>query len=55
MNNEDKKINLLFELDYAKKAVESCLKQDGVLVDMHDIVYWAERVKILRERIKEML
>lgn len=43
------------ELEYAKKAVLSCLTQDGVLVDMHDIVFWASEVKRLREKIKEML
>ena len=55
MNDIDKRLQLFLDLDYAKKAVETCLKEDGVSVDMHDIVYWAERVKILRERIKKEL
>lgn len=43
------------ELTIAKKAVLSCLENARVLVDFHDIVYWAERVKKLREEINENL
>lgn len=47
---------VLFErLEYAKKAVISCLEHDGVLVDMHDLEYWAGVVKHLRKEIKESL
>ena len=42
------------KLQYAKNAVMSCL-EDGVLVDMHGLVYWAEVVERLRKEIKEML
>ena len=47
--------NKLEELEYAKKAVISCLEKDGILVDMHDLAYWAERVVKLRNEIKEEL
>jgi len=43
------------ELEYAKKAVLSCLEHDGVLVDMHSLSYWAGIVERLRKEIKEML
>lgn len=43
------------ELEYAKKAVMSCLEHYSVLVDMHGLVYWAIAVERLREEIKEML
>lgn len=42
------------QLDYAKKAVESCLKSDLVLVDMHWLVYRAERVEKLRAELKKI-
>lgn len=43
------------ELEYAKKAVMSCLEHDGTLVNMHGLEYWAGVVEILRKEIKEML
>ena len=43
------------DLEYAKKAVMSCLEHDGVLVDMHGLVYWASVVDRLRKEIKDML
>ena len=43
------------ELEYAKKAVISCLEHDGTLVDMHGLEYWAGVVESLRNEIKEML
>lgn len=43
------------ELEYAKKAVMSCLEHDGVLVDMHGLEYWASVVERLRKEIKDML
>ena len=43
------------DLEYAKKAVLSCLKEDGVLVDMHGLEFWASEVERLRKEIKEML
>ena len=43
------------ELEYAKKAVMSCLEHDGILVDMHGLEYWAGVVEILRKERKEML
>jgi hypothetical protein len=42
-------------LEYAKKAVISCLEKDGVLVDWHDLEYWAGVVIRLRKEIKEAL
>ena len=52
MEDLKKKID---ELEYAKKAVISCLEKDGVLVDMHDLEYWAGVVCRLRKEVKEML
>ena len=43
------------DLEYAKKAVLSCLENHSVLVDMHDLEYWAGVVERLRKEIKEML
>lgn len=43
------------DLEYAKKAVLTILKDSKCLVDMHSLSYWAERVEKLREEIKEML
>lgn len=49
-------MNKLFEqLEEAKQAVKSCLESDNTLVSMHGLVYWAERVETLRQRIKEQL
>jgi hypothetical protein len=42
-------------LEYAKKAVISCLEKYGVLVDMHGLEYWAGVVEKLRAEIKEAL
>lgn len=43
------------DLDYAMRSVRICLDDAEALVDMHDIVFWATRVKQLREQIKEQL
>lgn len=43
------------DLAYAKHAVMKCAEKDGVLVDMHGLVYWAKRVETLRQQIKEQL
>ncbi len=43
------------KLEYAKKAVQSCLDKDGILVDWHDLEYWAGVVVRLRKEIREML
>ena len=45
----------LEELEYAKKAVISCLENCDALVDMHGLEYWANLVEVLRDEIKEML
>lgn len=46
----------LFEkLDFAKKAVLSCLEKDGVSVNFHGLKYWAGEVERLREEIKSQL
>ncbi len=42
------------ELAEAKKNVKWLLENDG-LVDMHGIVYWADRVEKLRELIKPLI
>lgn len=43
------------ELNIAKKNCMAILEKDGVLVDFHDLDYWAKRVVTLRKEIKEML
>jgi hypothetical protein len=43
------------KLIYAKDAVQAILNKDGVMVDWHGIVYWAEAVERLRKEIKEQL
>lgn len=43
------------ELEYAKNAVKSCLENHNVLVDMHGLTYWAERVEKLRKEILEVV
>ena len=49
-------MNKLFEqLEEAKQAVKSCLESDNTLVNMHGLVYWAERVEELRQQIKGSL
>jgi len=53
MNEETKE--LFDRLEYAKKAVKSCLENDAVSVDFHGLAYWAGEVERLREKIKERL
>ena len=43
------------DLDYAKRAVRRLLDNDGSLVDLHGLVYWATRVNELRNEIKSDL
>ena len=43
------------DLAYAKEAVLSIIKDSNCLVDMHGLVYWAQRVEELRKLIKELL
>lgn len=43
------------DLEHAKEAVESMLKDSGCSVDMHGIEYWAGRVERLRDLIKNSL
>lgn len=48
-------MQLLKDLEFAKKAVESCLKNESVLVNFHGLRYWAGRVEDLRNEIKNAL
>ncbi len=43
------------ELAEAKKNVKWLLENGDGLVDMHGIVYWADRVETLREQIKPLI
>ena len=43
------------KLEYAKKAVISCLENYSCLVDMHNLTYWANEVERLRKEILENL
>lgn len=51
----EKLVEKIKRLEYAKKAVRSCLEKDGVLVDMHGLEYWAGVVERLRKEIREAL
>ena len=46
---------LIKKLEYAKNAVQSCLKNANCNVDMHDLSYWANEVEELRKKIMEKL
>lgn len=46
---------VFYDLAYAKHAVIECVEEDGVLVDMHGLSYWAKEVERLRKEIKEQL
>lgn len=46
---------LIKKLEYAKNAVQSCLKSANCNVDMHSLSYWAKEVERLRNKIKENL
>ena len=48
-------IELLEKLEYAKKAVLSCLENEAVSVDFHGLKYWAGEVERLRAEIKKSL
>ena len=46
---------LIKKLEYAKNAVQSCLKSTNRNVDMHGLSYWANEVERLRKEIMEKL
>ena len=46
---------LIKKLEYAKNAVQSCIKSANCNVDMHGLVYWANEVERLRKEIMEKL
>lgn len=46
---------LIKKLEYAKNAVQSCLKSANCNVDMHGLSYWATEVEKLRKEIMEKL
>ena len=46
---------LIKRLEYAKKAVQSCLTNANCNVDMHGLSYWANEVEELRKKIMEKL
>lgn len=43
------------ELAKAKENVMTLLNNEGMLIDLHDIVYWASKVQECRRKIKEQL
>ena len=55
MNNKNKLVELVNELQYAKEAVIFCLNNESGSVDFHGLSYWAERVEKLRVSIKELI
>lgn len=46
---------VLTDMDYAKSAVQSCLDNPNVRVDMHGLKYWAGRVESLRAQAASIL
>lgn len=46
---------LIKELEYAKKAVQSTLDNADCSVDFHGLEYWAGKVERLRKEIKSKL
>lgn len=46
---------LIKKLEYAKNAVQNCLKSVNCNVDMHGLSYWANEVERLRKEIMEKL
>ena len=43
------------ELEKAKKATFDCLMNANCCVDMHGLLYWAERVARLRKELREIM
>ena len=43
------------ELETAKKNTQTLLDEPNASVDMHGLSYWAERVELLREEIRNNL
>lgn len=43
------------ELAKAKENVMTLLYNEGMLIDLHNIVYWASKVEECRKKIKEQL
>lgn len=52
MEELQKKIEELFE---AKKAVQACLNDQAVSVNLHGLAFWAGEVERLREEIKKAI
>ena len=46
---------LIKKLEYAKNAVQSCIKSANCSVDMHGLSYWANEVERLRKEISEQI
>jgi hypothetical protein len=46
---------LFEELQHAKDSVRWLLDHESGSVDCHDLVFWAQEVKRLREQIKRVL
>lgn len=53
--DKDSNVAMFVKLDYAKKAVEFCLKHSTGCVDMHGLEYWASEVERLRKELKELI
>ena len=51
----EEKIEKFKELMEAKRNCRFCLDYATGDVDMHGLVYWAERVEKLRQEVAEML
>lgn len=46
---------LFDQLNTAKDNVRWLLDHPDGVVDMHDLIYWAQRVAVLRARLRESL
>lgn len=55
MEKESKLVELVKELEEAKKAVQFCLDNESGNVNFKGITYWAEKLEELRKQIKELI
>ncbi len=55
MEEKSKLVELVEELEKAKRYTQFCLDNESGTADMKDLEYWAKRVVELRKQVKEML
>lgn len=55
MSEENELLDTVKALEDAKQAVRDCLSNEGVLVDLHGLAYWAGEVERLRNKVKGLI